>query len=204
MTKSKCNIISSQLTVPDFYLLFWFNTFWQSDPSASHHWKFYNIFKTAVVDVQISHDVIVGVRKLIWHNLSPENLTIGQNNDKKRENLSTGCVSQKPIWKPSEHYVSTASQRAMGSVTAAINYLRKVCLQTAMPSTWIHFNAGNGHICLGTSNPLWVTLTYDRWREQTLRKIAVSGWCLGEWAIHLPSLSLAVLWLLAFSSVQDL
>lgn len=52
-----------------------------------------------------------------------------------------------------------------GNGTAAINYLKKVCLETAMPSTWIHFNCGSGHICLGTSNPLWVTLTYDIWTE---------------------------------------
>lgn len=103
-----------------------------------------------VVDAQISHDVTVGVRKLIWHNLSPENLTIGHTNHRKRENLSTGCVSQKPVRKPYEHDENTASQRTMGRVTAAINYLRKVCLQTAMPSTWIHFNGGNGHTCLGT------------------------------------------------------
>jgi len=40
-------------------------------------------------------------------------------------------------------------------------------------------------------------------REQTLRKIAVSVWCLGESAVQPPALSLAVLWLLSFSNVQD-
>lgn len=48
-----------------------------------------------------------------------------------------------------------------GNKTIAINYLKKARLETVMPSTWIHFNGGSGHICLGSSNPLWVTLTYD-------------------------------------------
>ena len=52
-----------------------------------------------------------------------------------------------------------------GSKTTAINYLKKACLEAAMPSTWIHFNGGSGHMCLGSSNPLWVTLTYDIWTE---------------------------------------
>ena len=52
-----------------------------------------------------------------------------------------------------------------GSKTTTINYLKKACLETAMPSTWIHFNGGSGHMCLGSSNPLWVTLTYDIWTE---------------------------------------
>lgn len=51
-------------------------------------------FRTAVVDVQISHHIILGVRKLIWHNLSPEKVKIGHINKRKCEILTTHSVSQ--------------------------------------------------------------------------------------------------------------
>lgn len=140
---------------------FSFNIFWQSNFSASHH----NIFRTAVVQEQIVSHIRVCLRKLIWHNLSPKNMKIGHINKRNCESLTIHSVSQHLLWKSYKHNVSTSEQRTMGSRSAVINYLRKVCLETVVPSTWIHFNRGSGHICLGTSNPLWVTLSYDIWTE---------------------------------------
>lgn len=151
-------------TFLDVCLLSSLSIFGQSNPSASHHYKFYNIFRTSVADVLISYYITVGVWKLIWH-LSPENVKTDHINKRKREILTTCSVSQWLIWMPYKGNVSTSRQRTMSSMTAAINNLRKVCLEIATPTTWIHFNGRSGHICSGISNPLWVTLTYDIWTE---------------------------------------
>lgn len=140
------------------------------------------------VKIEIYHHIIIGVRKLIWHSFSPENMKIGHINKKVRSMCSV---------KPCKHNMSTASQRTTGSVSAAINYWRKICLETAMPSTWIHFNGGSGHKCLGTSHYFWVTHLWYRNREQTLSKTAVRAGIWGSSAccgLALYSFTFCVCW----------
>lgn len=67
-----------------------------------------------MADVRISHHIIVGARKLIWHNLSSENAKIGYVNKRKCEILATGSVSQRLMQNPYKCNVSTSRYTTMG------------------------------------------------------------------------------------------
>lgn len=112
-----------------------------------------------------SCSVIIGVKNLILGNLSLEKVKIVYINKRNDEIRPTCSADRGVVWNSCKSNMSVSRYSSMGSKTTAINYLKKACLEAAMPSTWIHFNGGSGHMCLGSSNPLWVTLTYDIWTE---------------------------------------